>query len=207
MISVALIEDTPEHAELFALHLEQIEGLKVDLSCFTSCNEALKALDGSPPDLLFVDYLLQEETGVDVIQALRNRGLNMPIIAITSLKDTYVAAKVSRAGADEYLDKSDLSADRLVELMDSMLAVGREREITEDERQKHAQNLSTLTNREQDVLDEIMSGKTNKEIAADLSRSIKTIKVHRGRIMTKMQASTPAELAKFVLMAREWRAA
>ena len=207
MLSVTLIEDDDAHAELFVLHLNKIEGLSFDITCFKTGSEAIKAIGSKRPDLLFVDYKLAGETGVDVITQLRSQGVNVPIIAITSNKDTYIAAEITRAGADDYLDKRDLSSENLVALLDRMLAIGQQRQQSDQDNRECAERLSTLTDREQDVLDQIMDGKTNKEIAADLHRSIKTIKVHRGRIMDKMQANTPAELAKFVLAGRGWRAA
>lgn len=201
MLSVALIEDNDAHAELFTLHMSRIEGLDIDVSRFSSGTEAIRALSASEPDLIFVDYMLVGENGVDLIQTLRCIGVNVPIVAITSHSDAYLAARITRAGADEYLIKNDLSTESLVALLDRMLVIGRERAAKGDASRVHAEHLSTLTAREREVLEHIMAGKTNKQIAADLHRSIKTIKVHRGRVMEKMQANTPAELAKFVFCA------
>jgi len=205
MLCVTLIEDNDAHAELFSLHLSQIEGLAFDVSHCKTGSEAMHQVSERPPDLLFVDYKLSGETGTDVISTLRSRGMDMPIVAITSHNDGYIGAEVTRAGADDYLDKRDLGSEQLVGLLDRMLAVGRARGEQNDAAREYARRLSLLTKREAEVLDHIMSGQTNKQIAANLHRSIKTIKVHRGRIMEKMGAQTPAELAKFVLAGRAWR--
>lgn len=205
MLSIGLIEDDDAHAELFSLHVSRIEGLDIEVTRYETGEQALKGLGSTKHDLLFVDFMLRGETGDQIIQQVRSVGVGVPVIAITSHSDPYLAAQVTRAGADDYLDKRDLSADKLVELLDRMLAVGMEREQSNDLARLHAVRLATLTDREVEVLDHIMDGKTNKQIAADLHRSIKTIKVHRGRVMEKMGANTPAELAKFVLAARSWR--
>lgn len=203
MLSVILIEDNDAHAELFGLKLNAIEGLNFSITRYSSGEEVIKNYTTVTPNVVFMDYRLGDTNGVDLITQLREKGVMWPIIALTGQGDEYVAASITRAGADDYLVKDDISEERLIEALDRALTLNAERNESGHEKAELLQRLSTLTARELEVLDAIMSGKTNKEIAADFCRSIKTIKIHRSRVMTKMQAQTPADLARLVMIARE----
>lgn len=201
-LPVALIEDNPAHAELFSLRLSEIDGLKFAISHYANSRDAIRAFEQAMPEVVFVDYALTGETGIDVIEQIRSRGWTVPTVMLTGQGDEYIAARVTRAGADDYLVKHDLTIEKLVAVFDHVLQLGRQRRIDGKASAELSDRLSLLTPREVEVLDAILDGKTNKQIAATFHRSIKTIKVHRGRIMEKMQAQTPAELAKMVLNAR-----
>lgn len=203
VLSVVLVEDNDAHAELFGLKLNAIEGLKFEITRYSSGDEVIKNYQIISPQVVFMDYRLGDTTGVELIELLRKKGVNWPIIALTGQGDEYVAAQITRAGADDYLVKEDICEDLLVQVLDRALTLHAQRTENGSEKAELMQRLSTLTARELEVLDEIMAGKTNKEIAADFCRSIKTIKIHRSRVMSKMQAQTPADLARLVMTARE----
>ncbi|MEM1353272.1 MAG: response regulator [Planctomycetota bacterium] len=203
MLSVLLVEDNDAHAELFELKLNAIEGLNFDITRCGSGDEVIQNYPSLSPSVVFMDYRLGDTNGVDLIERLRSLGVGWPIVVLTGQGDEYVAARITRAGADDYLVKDDITEDRLIDALDRALALNAERQETGQEKSELRQRLATLTARESEVLDAIMAGKTNKEIASDFSRSIKTIKIHRSRVMTKMNAQTPAELARLVMLARD----
>lgn len=203
MVSIVLIEDNDAHAELFELKLKAIDGLTFDVRRFHGGRDLLSQIDELSPQIAFIDYRLGDVDGVELVGTLRGKGVTWPIVVLTGQGDEYVAAAITRAGADDYLIKDDLEEPRLIEVLDRALALHAERFKSLEVKSELLKRLDTLTARELEVLDSIMAGKTNKEIASDFSRSIKTIKIHRSRVMSKMQAQTPAELARLVMLARE----
>jgi len=113
MIRVLCIDDEPDHAELLKLTLESVPRQTVEFHALEDSGEVIPFLKTHPIDLIFLDYCLGAKTGVEVLIDLRRRGVDLPVIMLTSQGDEYIAVEVTRAGADGYLVKSDLSPEIL----------------------------------------------------------------------------------------------
>ena len=200
--SMLVIDDNEDDALLLEARLAALEGWQINLDHVLDPADAGETVERDRPDLVFLDYRLGSMTGLELLAQLRAAGLRCPVIVLTGQGDEYIAAELSSAGADAYLVKDDLSTDRLPETMRRVLDDAERDAPQIEEKAVTLQRLQRLTPREREVLGEIVSGLTNKQIAAKLHRSIETIKVHRSHIMAKIEADSTADLVRRVMTAR-----
>ena len=158
------------------------------------------------PDVVVLDISMPGESGLQVAARLRQRS-PLPRVLILSMHDNaeYVLESV-RAGADGYLLKDAAatelrSAIRTVCRGESYFSpvASRLREALRGEHETHAGSLAQLTAREREVLQGVARGRTNKEMAAELGISYRTVETHRESLMRKLQIRTVAELTRFAL--------
>jgi FixJ family two-component response regulator len=164
-------------------------------------DSAEKFLADYDPDAIAVailDVRMPGMSGLELQEALLARKATLPIIFITGHGDVPMAVTTMKRGAVDFIEKPfDQAA--LKALVERMLAEARAR-ASEVERQRLGEALlGRLTPREQQVLERIVAGRLNKQIADDLGISIKTVEAHRANIMDKMNANTVADLMRTVL--------
>ena len=144
---------------------------------------------------LVLDVAMPELNGLDLQQTLLASGHELAIILLTGHGDIPMSVKAIKHGAVDFLTKPVSDDDLLQAVRDA---------IEKDRRQRQAraevadiqQRLATLTPREREVLEHVISGQLNKQIAADLGTVEKTVKVHRARVMQKMKVQSVAELVR-----------
>jgi len=202
LIRVLIVDDNPAHAEIISACLSQIQDYRCEVLEARHADEARQLLADEEIDITFLDYRLGAVSGLDLLRNIRQCGDRRPVIVTTAHGDEYVAVDMIRAGADEYLCKPDLSPDTINKAIGSAMARAEVDAEKNQERDELTRRLLTLTRRERDVLKLIIQGLMNKQIAAQLHRSEKTIKIHRSNIMHKMKANTAAELVRMVMTAR-----
>ena len=162
---------------------------------FTS---ALEFKTAERPDILsclILDVRLPGMSGLDLQLELNRANIPIPIIFVTGHGDIPMAVRAMKAGAVEFLTKPIRDQD----LLDAVhVALDRDRLRRSREHQTAALNgrLKLLTARERELLPWVVSGRPNKEIAAELGMSEITVKVHRGKLMRKMQAPSFADLVR-----------
>jgi len=149
------------------------------------------------PACLVLDIRLPGPSGLDVQEALSQAGRDLPIIFITGHGTVPTTVRAMKGGALDFLQKP-FNDQELIDCVQRALARSRQRLVERAERTKLQGRLDTLTPREREVLMQVITGKLNKQIAGDLGIAEKTIKVHRGRVMQKMQASSVADLVRMV---------
>ncbi|HUK41473.1 MAG TPA: response regulator, partial [Candidatus Acidoferrales bacterium] len=163
---------------------------------FASASEFLDgnvACDG--PVCLVLDIRMPGLTGLDLQGELQKRDAIFPIIFITGHGDIPTSVKAMKAGAVDFLPKPVDDKVLLEAIKQALARAVRERaELVE--RQNIQKRLDTLTPREREVLEHVISGQLNKQIAFDLGTVERTIKVHRARVMDKMQVESVAELVR-----------
>jgi FixJ family two-component response regulator len=149
---------------------------------------------------LVLDVRMPGMSGLELFEELGRRHSALPVIFITGHGDVPMAVAAIKKGAADFIEKPFVAEEMLV-LIDNCLA--REREARERRRggADTARRLAQLTTREREVLDLIVAGKLNKQIADVLGISIKTVEVHRARVMEKMEASSLACLIRRIVSA------
>jgi two-component system response regulator TtrR len=165
---------------------------------FDSAERFLMNHDPAAIAVAILDVRMPGMSGLELQEELLKRKSQLPIIFITGHGDVPMAVSTMKKGAVDFIEKPfDQAA--LKALVERMLTEARER-ASQSERQRLSEALlSKLTPREQQVLERIVAGRLNKQIADDLGISIKTVEAHRANIMDKMNANTVADLMRTVL--------
>ena len=162
---------------------------------FTSASEFLRAKHPDAPGCIVLDVRLPDLSGLDLQQELAKANVDLPVIFITGHADIPMTVRAMKAGAVEFLTKPF----REQELLESVQrAISRHRQIL-DQRSKMRvlqSRYELLTPREREVFPLVASGLLNKQVAAELNASEKTIKVHRGQLMQKMEAHSLSDLIR-----------
>lgn len=178
-----------------------LRAVGLEVKTFASAQEFLAALDPAQPGCLILDVRMPGMSGLEVQRVLVERGAHLPVIIVTGHGDVAIAVRALKAGAAEFLEKP-FSKELLVEHIREALARDAQRRAERTRRTDIEARLATLTQRERQVMEQVVAGRVSKEIAAALGLSKKTIDVHRGRAMHKMQTESVAELVEMVLATR-----
>ena len=191
--TVIVVDDDQSVREALADLCRSI-GLKS--AVYSSAGEFLAAgPDHERPACLVLDVRLPGRSGLDLQAELRSAGVTLPIIFITGHGDIPMSVRAMKAGAVEFLTKPFRDQD-LLDAIQEALALDRSMLASDSLLLKLRAVFARLTERERVVMECVVTGRPNKRIAADLGISEITVKVHRGRVMRKMQARSVAELVK-----------
>jgi RNA polymerase sigma factor (sigma-70 family) len=170
-----------------------LESEDYSVEMFTGAREFLARVPHAGPSCVILDLNLPGLNGLELQQALAQRGLGEQIIFITGGASVPTCVQAMKAGAVDYLSKPFRDEDLLCAL-ERALARSSEQWLQLAQRKKVCERLATLTPREFDVLKLVIAGMLNKQIASQLGTTEATIKVHRGRVMEKMEVRSVAEL-------------
>jgi two-component system response regulator TtrR len=164
-------------------------------------DSAEKFLAGHDPEAIavaIIDVRMPGMSGLELQDELIARKVPYPIIFITGHGDVPMAVSTMKKGAVDFIEKPfDQAA--LKALVERMLGEARARAAESENRKLSEALMAKLTAREQQVLERIVAGRLNKQIADDLGISIKTVEAHRANIMDKLNANTVADLMRTVL--------
>jgi FixJ family two-component response regulator len=164
---------------------------------FGSAAEFLKRGDAATQGCLVLDVQMPTLSGLDLQSELARRGIELPIIFLTGHGDVPMAVQALKRGAVDFLTKP-YRGEQLLKAVNAALEKARQQRDSFAERQQVRLRFASLTSRERDVLGLVVAGRLNKQIAAELGNCERTVKVHRGRVMQKMQAESVAELTRMV---------
>ena len=169
---------------------------KVEL--YESGESFIASYDPDSVAVLLLDVRMNGMSGLEVQELLRAKNADIPIIFITGHGDVPMAVNALKKGAVDFIEKP-FDLESLKQQVEKMLDAAREKRMKVDRRNFNAALLARLTPREQQVLERIVAGRLNKQIADDLSISIKTVEAHRASIMTKTNSGTIADLMRVVM--------
>jgi two-component system response regulator FixJ len=175
-------------------------GLRVELHA--SAADLLARLDSAAVGCILADVRMPGMTGLDLLEELARRACPMPVIMITGHGDVPMAVRAMRAGAMDFFEKP-VNGMALVGRIQEALAESRARLASGAERAALAARLASLTPREAEVARAVLAGRQNKQIAAELGISLKTVEIHRHNAMDKLGAASAAELVR-LLVAAGW---
>ena len=166
-----------------------------------SAESFLASHDPDEHGCILLDVSMPGLDGPGLQRRLQEDGDAMPIIFLTGSADVPVCAAAMRNGAVDFLTKP-VDEEELVRAIDMALQHDAVRRLAREQKDATDSRLASLTPREREVLDHVMNGRLNKQIAADLGTAEKTVKVHRARAMEKMHVRSVAELVRMVERAR-----
>lgn len=168
------------------------------VKCFSGGEQFLESYDPEQVGVLIADVRMPGMSGLELQEALIEREAPLPIVFITGHGDVPMAVSTMKKGAIDFLEKPFNETD-LRTIVARMLDDAVQR-VSQAQLQKTQEAvLARLTAREQQVLERIVAGRLNKQIAGDLNISIKTVEAHRANIMEKLEVTTVADLMKIAL--------
>jgi two-component system response regulator FixJ len=173
---------------------------RIPVELYSSGTEFLAEARLDRPGCLLLDVSMPAMSGLEVQAQLNQRGVSLPVLFLTGSSDIPIAVTAMREGAVDFVEKPFQNDDLLARVRRAIEQHHRHRKIGE-ERKLVLQRLATLTPREHEVLELVVTGNTNKEIARVLGASHRTIEIHRVHLMEKMMASTLADLVRMRLLA------
>ena len=166
-------------------------GFAVEL--FDSPRSFLDRCELGRPGCVLLDLSMPQMSGSDVQQHLLDAGSLLPVVFLSGTGNIPASVSAMKAGAVDFLVKP-ASGDELAETIGRALERNRQLRLEHDEREGIVNRYSTLTAREKEVMRHLLCGKRNKEIAYELGIVEKTIKVHRARILAKLQVRSLVNL-------------
>ena len=175
-----------------------LEGKDYRVRCYDSAETFLSRYDPREVACLIVDIRMGGMTGLELQDRLLERKSPLPIVFITGHGDVPMAVNTMKKGAMDFIQKP-FQEDALVSLVERMLDQAKAAFTEHQHSASRDALLAKLTSREAQVLDRIVAGRLNKQIADDLGISIKTVEAHRANIMEKLNANTVADLLKIAL--------
>lgn len=192
---VYIVDDDPDVRDATALLVATAGHPTVPLA---RPNELLERVTPDDAGCLVLDVRLPGMDGLQLQRELADRGIEMPIVFITGHGDIPMAVRAVNAGALDFLEKP-LDEEALLERIGTALARDRERRERVAERSDIDRRLEQLTPREREVMEGILAGKLNKVIAHELGMSVRTVEVHRARVLDKLDARNGPEMVRRVL--------
>ncbi len=189
---IAIVDDDPSVREGLS-SLIRSAGLQVET--FASAQEFLSRRGAGAPSCLVLDLQMPGLSGLDLQKRMAEAGVEIPIVFLTGHGNIPASVQAMKAGAVEFLTKPFDDQELLRAIQE---AVERDRRS----RQQHAEmrelrnRYESLTAREQEVMQQVISGLLNKQIAAELNITEFTVKIHRGHVMHKMCADSLADLVR-----------
>lgn len=202
---VLLIEDNPGDAKLVRAFLrrELRDGCQFEHA--GTLKQGLDRLLSGGFDVALIDLDLPDSHGASTVQTVRAEADGVPIVVLTGFDEEEAAIEAVRKGAQDYLVKGKTDAALLVRTLQFAIEraahQARRREVAE-EANATAASIASLTDREREILDLIVSGQPLKQIASGLGTSYNTVKNQRASIMQKMQVRSETELVRVTLMCR-----
>jgi FixJ family two-component response regulator len=175
------------------LRLFRSAGLSAE--AFDSARAYLDRAVHPGPSCLVLDVQMPELTGLDLQRALVGSGREEQVIFIAGNGDIPMCARAMKAGAVDFLPKP-FDDEELLATVERALVRSREQRLHLADQREARARIASLTPREHQVFEGVIAGKMNKEIAADLGTSIKTVKIQRAHVMEKMSVVSVADLVK-----------
>jgi FixJ family two-component response regulator len=167
--------------------------VELGVKTFSSATEFLQHALPPVPSCLILDIRMPRLSGLDLQAELGRLGINMPVIFITGYGDIPMSVRAMKAGAVDFLTKP-FRDQEMVDAVTAALQRDRKRRSEEESHSDVQARFASLTQRERQIMGLVTGGLMNKQVAARIGISERTVKIHRGNLMRKMQAKSLAEL-------------
>ena len=190
--TVFVVDDDSSTRELLSWLMKR-NGMHSEV--FPDAHSFLAGYKPGAPGCLVVDLNMPGMSGLELQKYLKDNGVALPVIFLSGRADVPKAVAAVREGAIDFLEKP-FDYKRVVALIEECLKRDAEAHHSQEKRRAHSARLAQLTQREREVLDLVVAGRMNREIAEQLDISIKTVEAHRARIMEKLEVNSVAELVQ-----------
>lgn len=177
-----------------------IESVGMKVETYASADEFLDSYYPGRAGCLLLDVRMPGMSGLELQAYLAKEQIKIPVIIITGHGDVGMAVRAMKAGAVDFIEKPFHDEDLLASIRVA-LNFDQEQRRLQARRAELAARLAQLTPREHEVMELVTEGRSNRDIAAALGVSAKTVEAHRARVMEKMRASSLAELVRMALVA------
>jgi RNA polymerase sigma factor (sigma-70 family) len=192
---VAIVDDDAAVRDSLALLL-RLRGFAV--RTFASGDEFLGFAGAQEVDCVLLDLRMSGSTGLEVQAELARRHLDYPIVVVTAHGDVATTRAALKAGAFDFIEKP-FDDEVLLKAIGAAIATSAERRVRAERRLHFAQSLAKLTPREREVLDHVLAGRHNREIAVLLAISPRTVEVYKARLMDKLGVDRLPDLIRLAL--------
>jgi len=172
----------------------------LEVRTYDSATAFLDALPNVVAGCVITDVRMPVVSGIELLRRLRKLKLAVPVIVITGHGDVPLAVEAMKMGAADFLEKPFDDEALLASVRSALNALDRDRK-REAERSEIESRLSGLSSREREVLEGLVAGQANKQIAHALGISPRTIEIYRANLMTKMQAASLSDLVRMAMIA------
>ena len=195
MSAAPLIHVVDDDESFRASLVDLLKAAGLEARAYASTGEFL--LDRTPdrPGCLLLDMRLPGPSGLDLQAALLRQGNTIPIIFLTGHADVASGILAMKGGAVDFLEKP-VARDALIEAIGRAVERDRAARAAREALQRQQERLAVLTTREREVFERIVVGRLNKQIADELTISLRTVKAYRARLMEKLGVATAAELGR-----------
>lgn len=200
LTQIVAIVDDDQSMRLLLTRLLERAGIAV--KAYASAIEFLSDLDHERRGCLLLDVNMPDMTGLELQEVLANRNIHLPIIFLSGYGSIPMAINALKAGAVTFLEKP-VESRLLLEAVMQALEHDRQQQIRENEQAARQIRLSRLTGREREVMNCLAEGKSNKELARELDISVRTVEIHRARVLEKLSADSVADIVRLVLLSRQ----
>jgi FixJ family two-component response regulator len=172
-----------------------IRSVGLQVESFASAQEFLSSKRPDAPSCIVLDVRLPGQSGLEFQRTLMKSGILLPVIFVSGHGDISMSVEAIKAGAIDFLTKP-LHEQKLLDAIQAGIERDRARRADEKNTTQLRERFNSLTPREREVFAIVVTGRQNKQIAADLKLSEMTIKIHRGTMMRKMGAKSLVELVR-----------
>ena len=193
--TVYVIDDDASTRQLLAWLMKRNA---IECETFADPRSFLKAYRPGACACLILDLHMPGMTGLDLQKMLKEQGVQLPVIFLSGRADVSKAVEAVKCGAVDFVEKP-FDYRRIVELVRECLARDGDSRRDREKRRAMSERIAQLTQREREVMDRVVAGGMNREIAEALDISVKTVEAHRAKIMEKLGLRSVQELVQAVL--------
>jgi two-component system response regulator FixJ len=179
-----------------------LESAGIPARAHADAGQFLATLDPGQPGCVVADVRMPGVSGLDLQKHLKDSRIDLPVIIITGHGDVAMAVRALKEGAVDFIEKpfdEDVLLRSVGQALDTGTRAFRERQALADIQER----VAGLTPREREVMDLVVQGLPNKAAAAELAISVRTVEIHRARVMEKMEAGSLSELVRMALRLEE----
>lgn len=175
-----------------------LESEDLPVTAFQSGEEFFENYETGHPGCLLLDLMMPGMSGLDVLEMMRELDLTLPTIVMSAFGNVQSAVRAMKLGALDFVEKPIHNNRELLQLMRSTLSAGLPSQKAQQEAQQIGQRLKLLTERELEILEQVIEGLSSPEIASQFDVSLSTVNTHRANIMKKMEVNSAQNLIRAI---------